>query len=430
MFVLTIISLILILAIWNFSFEKTVPPQTKCIDLSNNISLEYNSCYDAYSKNILLEVKRGQDNYNIRGLKISFFDFSDKSYELYKVPGVNKSKSYKISSDKNPGSINIELDIGTNFLFPLCEKSKKLFINYCPSIKKNGVDVSIAPSGKTALNSFVDVGAPIKPSQDILNSNLVDKKRVWSPTCKPHWVCKNWEACDDGVQRRECTDSRKCTIPINSPVTVKYCGKTCVENWQCEWSNCQNGFTSPKCKDLSHCGTSYNIPHKLKCGASAKCNPNIKCTDWTKCRINYNFADLINNNISNLSGVESRYCSDKNSCVGPKEQSKSCSLGVDVYAKQFTKCGESFIGVYNKLNGKLIARVNDKHGQNPHLNIYLDSIVESKYCDYCFDGIMDGDESGVDCGKSCESCADKYKTIPIKKQGWFDKFTELIKEIF
>ena len=125
-FVLTIISLALVLTMWNFSFKKISPESSpKCVDLSKEINLTYKACFDIYSKNILLEVKRGQDDYNIKRLRVSFFDFSQKSYELGKVPTINNSKSYKILADKNPGSIEINPEVIGNFLFPVCENSKK-----------------------------------------------------------------------------------------------------------------------------------------------------------------------------------------------------------------------------------------------------------------------------------------------------------------
>jgi len=220
----------------------------------------------------------------------------------------------------------------------------------------------------------------------------------------------------------ECKDVKDCFIPTEVPESVKYCDGTCVENWECEWSDCKGGFTTPDCKDLNSCGTSYDIPQKLECGSERECAPDIKCSEWSACEVDYNFGDLVKGEISTLTGSKSRFCVDKSGCTDSNQEVKECSVGIDIYTKRFSKCGQDFIGVYNRLDNELIARISEGTEDKPYLNINLDD-KKSPYCDYCFDGRLTGDEEGIDCGGSCESCDDKYKKIDFKKPTLWNKFT-------
>jgi len=74
--ILIVITLILLFIVWNFySGEQVVEPE-ECVAANKVASFIYDSCYDAYSKNIFLEVRRSFDSYNLKGIDISFFDFS------------------------------------------------------------------------------------------------------------------------------------------------------------------------------------------------------------------------------------------------------------------------------------------------------------------------------------------------------------------
>ena len=63
------------------------------------------------------------------------------------------------------------------------------------------------------------------------------------------------------------------------------------------------------------------------------------------------------------------------------------------------------------------------------MNIHLDDGRDSEFCDYCFDGVMDGDETGVDCGGSCQKCSEKFKRVDFEKRGWFDRFGDWFKRL-
>ena len=98
--VLLIVIVMLVWIVWTFSFSETVAPPEECVEVNKVASFVYDSCYDAFTKNIFLEVHRSYDQYHLEGFEFSFFDFSDKVYEISDVPNTNESKSYKIPAEK------------------------------------------------------------------------------------------------------------------------------------------------------------------------------------------------------------------------------------------------------------------------------------------------------------------------------------------
>ncbi len=424
-FVLFVLVLILLSMIWNFSFKENEIISEECTEINNDLSFVYDACYDAYSKTIFLKAKRGSDNYNINALDISFFDFTEKNYELSNVPANGSFKAYKIPAEKNPKNIDIRLNIANNSSLLICEEPKRVFIRYCPSNigNKSSINISTNQLGNISFEDFIDIPESIGQDSDVFSLDLVSKEKIWKSKCSSSWNCGKWEPCVYSVQKRECKDVNKCFVPTDTPTTVIYCNNNCVEKWECEWSNCNNGFTTPNCKDLNNCGTSYNIPQKLLCEANKECITDIKCDEWSDCEVNYDFIDLVGDNVGNLYGIKSRVCKDKNTCAISQIEEKRCSISVDIYTKKFIKCGENFIGIYNKLNNDLIARIKDKTEINPSLNIYFRNEKDNEYCDYCFDGKKNGDEEEIDCGGSCKDCSDKYKQVILKKSLW-EKFID------
>ena len=428
--VLVLVVLISLGMIWNFSFKETASLPEECIDVNMVSSFVYDACYDAYLKKIFLEARRGVDNYKINALKISFFDFSEQVYELTDVPDVKGAKAYKISAEKNPQNIDVRLNILKDFSAPICDESRKLFVRYCPvGISEEGVSVNISPLKDVNAVDFIEIGKAQRQDSDSFSLSLIDKERIWKSKCESRWECEGWGPCVDGVQRRECRDAKKCFIPTGVPMTVQYCGESCYENWECEWSKCSTGFTTPKCKDLNKCGTSYNVPQKLRCESDTKCSSNVECGEWSSCEIDYNFDNLMGESIGSLIGTKSRICEDKNDCLDLQKETRSCSVNMDIYTRSFVKCGESFVGIYNRLNNDLIARIKSGTDENPYLDIYIDREESDQYCDYCFDGEMNGDEEGVDCGGSCEECSDKYKRVFFEEKSWWDNFMDWVKGI-
>lgn len=408
----------------NISGKSVIVEEIDCIEVNKVASFVYDTCYDTLVKTIFINVERSPDNYNLDSFEFSFFDFDQQFYRVKNVPDVGGKGYYKIPADKNPDTLDIRMKIISDFSSPVCEEPRTLLIKDCP-IRPGETDagVGISPFVGVAPDEFLEIEQEdVYQDSDLFTMSLFDKVAVWENECKSNWDCSEWESCVGGIQHRTCEDVKKCYVPINKPETVKYCDGKCREDWECSWSQCSDGFTMPDCRDLNNCGTTYELPQKLACGDDKKqCVPDVVCNDWTNCEVNYNFVDLVGISISDLSGSKSRICIDRNKCSDPQEEVQECSVNVDIYTKRFIKCGEEYMGVYNKLNNDLIARVDIGDKESSYLNLYLDDKITNEYCDYCFNGIRDGDESEIDCGGGCMSCSEKYTPIDFKKKSWFEK---------
>jgi hypothetical protein len=428
--VLIIVTLSLGIMVFNFAYEPNqLESEEDCIDVNKVASFIYDSCYDAVTKTIFLEVHRSYDQYQLKGFEFSFFDFDDRVYDINDVPNTNDSRSYKIPAEKNPQNLNVRLNIRKDFSAPVCEEPRTLFVKYCPpGLQEEGVNVSISPLNGEDIEDFIEVAKSPSQDSDVFSLDLVDKERIWKSQCESKWDCAGWEPCEDGIRKRTCADKKDCFISTDMPSTAEYCEAGCQENWECEWSKCSSGFTTPTCKDLNKCGTKFTLPQKLECADGKGCIPDIGCDEWSECDVDYNFLDLVGGRIDEIQGSKSRVCRDKSGCIADREETRSCSVGVDIYTKRFTKCGAEFIGIYDRLDNDLIARIEEGTSDNPYLNIRLDG-GDSIYCDYCFDGIQNGDEESVDCGGSCEDCSDKYRKVTFKKNTWWDDFTGWIKKM-
>lgn len=411
---------------WNFSNISNdnnskdlyqVSGEKNCVDVKKISGFEYDACYDAYSKMIFLKIKRNNEDYNISLLKISFVDFVSRSYDLGDIPGAGESKAYKLESDKNPQNIDISLDVVHNFIEPICEGSERVFVEYCPTGigKGEGSGVSVSPLEGVEIDEFVEVEDVQNSNSDVFTSELIDDSKVWDFKCKSKWDCEDWGVCVDGIQHRDCVDISKCAVSRDFPKTVRRCDGGCVENWECEWSSCEDGYSIPSCRDLNGCGTKFDIPKKLFCEEGGNCVSEIKCGEWSECEIDYNFLDLIGSNIADLHGSKSRVCEDLKRCIPSQKEVRACSVSVDIYTNKFKKCGEDYIGVYNAFNNELLAVVKEGTKQSPFLNIYFDKESEFE-CDYCFDGVISGDEVGIDCGGSCHDCV---SGLNYSKKHWW-----------
>ena len=409
---------------WNFSNEDSpndvyqVSNKKNCIDVKKVSGFEYDACYDAYSKMIFLKVKRKNEDYNISSLKISFIDFVSRSYDLKDVPGAGESRAYKLESDKNPQNIDVSLDVVRDFVESVCGTSERVFVEYCPTGIGRGNDsgVSVSPLEGVGIEDFVEVDDVSDLDSDIFTSELIDDSKVWDFKCESRWDCEDWETCIDGVQHRDCVDVSRCAVSRDFPKTVQRCDGGCVEDWECEWSACEDGYSVPSCKDLNNCGTKFDIPKKLFCEGDRGCVSKIECGEWSECEVDYNFLDLVGSDIADLRGTKSRVCKDLRRCIPSQKEVRACSVSVDIYTSKFKKCGEEYIGVYNVFNDELLAVVREGTKKSPFLNIYFDKENEFE-CDYCFDGIMDGDEVGVDCGGSCRDCVE---SVNYSKKHWWN----------
>jgi hypothetical protein len=414
-----LIVLILILVIPYSEIKSISYPERECIDIKDITSFEYSACYDAFTKSIFLELKNNNFTGVPKKIKFSFFDYSPQSSDI-EIPNVNESSIVRVSSERNPF-------MGELFLLDktgkYCPSHLDLQIKYCTSTEGETDNISIISLITDSPKE--DFTIVIKDPSDTLALSLVDKERIWESICKSAWDCGSWTDCIDGLQRRECMDKNNCKIPTNSPQRVRSCEGVCDENWKCDWSECVDGFTTPLCEDLNRCGTSVNKPSRVPC--INKCTPDFVCSEWTNCIADYDFLTFSNGNYS-LSGRKSRTCIDKNKCQPETKEFSDCLLVIDVYTAVFEKCNKEYIGIYNRLDNSLLANI-EKNNKKNVLNIDLGGVNSEFYCDYCFDGIFNGDEEQIDCGGSCPPCSERYVYSDYSKN-IFEKSLEYILNIF
>lgn len=418
--ILLVAILAVVWVIWGFpqgdNADTDVPiPVEKCIDVEGIENIGYEACYDLASEMLFLKMDREHVNYQINKATVSFVGLVSHSYDFAEIPLAGESNAYKFSSRKNPGGIHIELDVVRSNSELFCD-GKSVFVDYCPTGASSG-GIFIGPAGVTDLGDFVEVGDFPDVDSGVIFLSLADKEKLWESLCKSSWDCGDWDACEDGIQRRDCRDVGECIVSTGSPVRVQRCDVACVEDWECDWSSCENGFSVPQCNDLNQCGTSYDIPNELLCEEKGECVPDVVCGDWTDCSVEYSLLDVTDPaSVSQLTGSKSRLCVDSEGCASPAKEEKACSVSTDIYTKKFEKCGEEYIGIYDVLTGGVLAILKEGAENTPYLNIYFND-QESVYCDYCFDGVMNGDEEKIDCGGSCRDC---QAEVYYEEGHWWD----------
>lgn len=420
LFISIIIALFLLFTSIFFIYYSYQEEETtnSCIDINNMGLFEYDACYDAFSGNIYFELKKSKSSYNINKINITFFDFFENNYLIENLPIQGQSKFVKLSAQRNPLTLKIYL---TDENINSCNNPKLLALNYCPSeLSEDDRNITLNLINDISLETFEEIEQD-KSTEDTLDTSFVNYESVWENICKPNWECGDWQECIDGYENRECIDKNNCPAPINMPQRVRYCNETCIEDWTCTWTKCIDGYSTPTCTDENNCGTQIDKPKKIPCG-NTKCTPKIECSDWSSCNPDYNFITLSNNEYF-YQGIQTRTCTDTNKCATPIIEKKDCSTVVDVFSQSYEKCGREYIGIYNKLNNQLIASVEKGRLNENSLNIDISENQNKNYCDYCFNGIKDGDETEIDCGGSCPSCEERI-VLPDYGITIFERITD------
>ncbi len=130
---------------------------------------------------------------------------------------------------------------------------------------------------------------------------------------------------------------------------------------------------------------------------------NYECFEWGECKFSYRFEDLVRG-VDRVGGRQERVCKDEGNIGFDLIQSKKCFVELEIYAEEKDWCDKSYLWIYDKETNNLLGRImNQKNATIPFVNIeFLNNAPE--YCDYCYDGAQDRDETGVDCGGSCREC--------------------------
>lgn len=414
LFIIGILILVALGLILLFTFRGSSGGET-CIDINNELDFDIAACYDAYGGKIYIELLKHSDGYFVSGFEFSFFDYDEKSFIVSEDMWNGESFYYKVPAERNPAIGYFDFKVSDS---GKCDELLSVPIGYCPaSFSEANLKANLTLVSQGSIENFIEIGS--ESTSDFLSKELVDRDAVWTSVCESNWDCGSWSDCFEGVQKRECVDIKECSVPTNIPQRVRECDGFCSEDWSCEWSKCSDGVSIPTCVDLNNCGTERDKPTAMSC--TKDCTPDVTCEDWSTCNVDYDLLDVKDNEYY-YNGYRERICKDSNGCVSPIIEKEECSLQVDVYTRAFTKCGKEYVGIYNSLTDEILATM-QKSGVVPSLNINLKSSSEDIYCDYCYDGILNGDEEQIDCGGSCPSC-EGYVVYDDYNLNFFEKIVK------
>jgi len=247
------------------------------------------------------------------------------------------------------------------------------------------------------------------------------------------WSCGEWGECINGKQTRECisncnykkteeqdccvdtswtcTDWTECIASKQTRTCISNCNNQkeeeqsceCIPKWNCtSWSACENGEMSRNCKDLRDCNTDKDKPvERVSCRKDFVCTPEFRCGNWSECSYHEDVTNVIKGMIKYV-GQRERICKDIQNCAGDYKEYENCTSNYKLSVTKGTRCNEEEIVGLSPLTNISVASINVESWKSNKLDILF---MQGKvYCDWCYDGIMDFDETGVDCGGSCKEC--------------------------
>lgn len=395
--VLVIILVIIVIVIILLNYSKPAKPENYyCKD--NSPKLKTSACWYSSSGTVIAKIERGAD-YSVIS-EMSFILQNDKTIGISEIPKINETKKYRVSSSEYPKEIILSISTKTENESEFCSYEKIVTVEKCAEETSIQANTSSGETGEKYTESIIDIGG-----KDLLSKELVKERKIFGDSCKSEWECSKWEDCVNNIQKRDCKDKKLCLIPSEMPDFTRRCNQSCAENWQCTWSACKNGYTAPDCRDLSNCKTEYSKPEKLKCiNEKTGCMPDVICGNWSICSLTYRLSDLTSRATEKITGSKSRVCRDKNSCISPVTDKINCSTRVDILLEETIICNETYLEVYDKLEGNLLSTVKySKENESMDINLLMSDATPKK-CPYCSNGMKDGDEIGIDCGGSCSPC--------------------------
>lgn len=251
--------------------------------------------------------------------------------------------------------------------------------------------------------TYGDWGACIDGHQTrILTSNCNSHNSETRDCCvDTGWTCDDWTRCTNNRQTRNCVSN--CN---NNTVEGRDC--TCTPDWNCtSFSTCLGTFMSRTCTDLNNCGSDEGKPdERVDCGGTG-CAPYYRCGNWSRCTYN-NDANQMIRGIFVGTGTQERTCFDSLGCTAINlTEYRNCSSGVEIEITRGESCNRQVITLVDKATRKPITTIDLVSWQAKRLDV---SFIQAnvKYCPYCYDGIKDEDETGIDCGGSCRECRPEF----------------------
>lgn len=212
--------------------------------------------------------------------------------------------------------------------------------------------------------------------------------------------------------------------------------QTCIDIWQCgNWSDCtlskryrECKQINPKCEfDTYKPSTEWIDPICIE--KQIKCTPNWTCSGWQPCKLDYNVNVVLSGKIIDaIKTKQARLCQDFSYCIGSVGmEMRDCNGTIPIKTRRVEWCNGKYIEIFNQDTGQFISRIREfSPEESPHLDIELSlkELSTMDHCWYCYDGIKDYGEKGVDCGGSCADCTE------ISTSSSFLDFLPIISFIF
>ncbi|MCX8159245.1 MAG: Ig-like domain-containing protein, partial [Candidatus Pacearchaeota archaeon] len=228
-----------------------------------------------------------------------------------------------------------------------------------------------------------------------------NRERKEEKTCcvDTTWTCSEWTKCIAWKQERDCLSN--CN---NARHEEKDC--ECVPNWNCSsWSKCENGIMTRDCDDLNNCNSIKDKPiTRADCRGKEDegvCEPNFVCGEWMECEYAKEPSEVLRGMVK-YTGERKRICKDIQHCANDYVEKENCLSKYEVVVEGGTRCGERKLFGLGRENNTIF-EINAETWKANRLDVIFMQKY-ALYCDWCYNGIRDYDEEGIDCGGSCKDC--------------------------
>jgi hypothetical protein len=94
---------------------------------------------------------------------------------------------------------------------------------------------------------------------------------------------------------------------------------------------------------------------------------------------------------------------------------RDCNETLPIKTRKTAWCNASYVEIFNADTGQFISRIKELGMGETRLDIDLSlrEVMGRDYCWYCYDGVRDYDETGIDCGGSCLECSEISVTYSL-----------------
>jgi|TARA_Y100000310_G_scaffold343510_1_gene451523 hypothetical protein len=160
------------------------------------------------------------------------------------------------------------------------------------------------------------------------------------------------------------------------------------------------------------------------------CISDIKCGEWSGCDIKGKINKILSEKLDTedttihncmIDSYKERTCVDLNGCLKDNIEREFCNLSTQIEIKRTQWCNEDHVEIYDMNSDKLVVRIKESEvSEFNKIDISFVTDEFQSYCNYCFDGVKNFDETEIDCGGSCSDCVNKIefsnsleKIIPV-----------------